>query len=175
MLKKIGAVLLVVGLCLPYSCNTRPITSAWNELDTALMIGIPILVTIAYALHNLVPVVARFHERHGAALHGAFRGVYFVLAGMYLYGNLESDSDKWYQVVGALGATGAVLYWSQRRGTKAQRLPLLLLMVVGLPAVYMGLGLGWQIGAWVFSAGFLVATGAEIASLRGAAPIAHGG
>lgn len=175
MLKRIGAALLVVGLCLPYSCNSRPITSAWSDLETILMMGIPVVVTLAYALHVFLLPIARFHERNGAALHGAFRAVYFVLAGMYLYAYLESETDKWYQIVAALGATGAVLYWSQGRGTKAQRLPLLLLMIVGLPAVYMGLALGWQIGAWVFTAGFLASVAAEIWSLRGATTIAHGG
>ena len=75
MLKKLAAVVLLVGLVLPYSCDTRPITGSWEGAHRILMFGVPVLVTIAYALHQLWPALARFHERNGAALHGAFRAL----------------------------------------------------------------------------------------------------
>src|SRR5216117_464003 len=93
MLKKIAAVLLLVGLVLPHSCGVRPVLGAWQGLATAIMFGIPVLVTIAYVLHQLAPALARFHERHGAALHGFFRAVCFILLGVYLGAALGEDAE----------------------------------------------------------------------------------
>jgi len=179
MLKRLAAALLLVGLALPYAVGARPLTGAWDGLESSLMIGIPVLITIAYALHTFLPPLARFHERNGPALHGLFRVVYFVLAGMYVHDGIDGESDGWVFWVAALVVTGGLLYWSQGRGTKAQRLPLLLLVVVGLPAVYYclsGLHTGdLQAGGWVFTAGWALAVAAEVAGLRGAAKVAHGG
>lgn len=181
MLKKLGAAALLVGLVLPYGCGVRPITGAWDGPSAILMIGIPVLVAIAYALHTFVPALARFHERNGPLFHGLFRVVYFLLAGMYLHDGIdgEDDANGWVSWVAALVVTGAILYWSQGRGTKALRLPLLLLMIVGLPAVYYfvsGLdGGGLQYGGWVLTAGWLLALAGEVDGLRGAARVAHGG
>lgn len=181
MLKKVAAAALLVGLVLPYGCDVRPLTGAWDGLEAGIMLGVPVLVTIAYALHTLVPALARFHERNGPALHGLFRVVYFLLAGMYVHDGIDGEDDvnRWVPWVAALVVTGAILYWSQGRGTKALRLPLLLLMIVGLPAVYYfasGLsGGGLQYGGWVLTAGWLLAVGGQVAGLRGAAPVAHGG
>lgn len=178
MLKKLAAALLVVGLVLPYGCGLRPLTGAWDGIEPSFLVGIPVLVTIAYVLHTLLPSLARFHERNGQFLHGLLRVVYFVLAGMYLHETIEGD-DPWFLGVAALVVTGAILYWSQGRGTKAQRLPLLLLIVVGLPAVYYclsGLRTGdLQYGAWLLTAGWLLAVGAEADGLRGAPIVLHGG
>jgi hypothetical protein len=179
MLKKLAAVLLAVGLVLPYGCGVRPLTGAWDGIEPSLLVGIPVLVTIAYVLHTFAPPLARFHERNGQALHGVFRVVYFMLAGMYLQQTIKGEDDPWFMGVAALVTTGAILYWSQGRGTKAQRLPLLLLMAVGLPAVYYcldGLRTGdLQYGGWLFTAGWLVAVGAEVDGLRAAPMVSHGG
>jgi hypothetical protein len=179
MLKKLAAALLLVGLALPYGLGVRPITSAWDGVEPALMIGIPVLITIAYVLHTFLPPLARFHERNGPALHGLFRVVYFVLAGMYVHDGIDGESDGWVFWVAALVVTGGLLYWSQGRGTKAQRLPLLLLVVVGLPAVsycLSGLDTGdLQAGGWMFTAAWVLAVAGEGAGLRGATKVAHGG
>ena len=179
MLKKLAAALLLVGLVLPFGCGVRPLMGAWENIGTGIMIGIPVLGTLAYVLHTLLSPLARFHERNGPALHGLFRVIYLVLAGMYLHDGIDGEGDDWVFWVAALVITGGILYWSQGRGTKAQRLPLLLLTIVGLPAAYYslsGLGTGdLQVGGWVFTAGWLLAVGAEVRGLRGAAAVSHGG
>ncbi len=181
MLKRLAAVLLLVGLSLPYSCDARPVTVVWADPETIVMVGIPVLVTVAYALHVLVPALARFHERHGAALHGIFRAIYLVLAGAYLSFALhkgEEHADRFHAGV-AIALTAAVLWWQQRRGSKAQRLPLLLLVIVGLPEVlYFLSGLhahDLKIGGWMLTAGYLVAVGMEARDLQGAPRVASGG
>jgi len=172
MLKKLAAALLAVGLVLPYGCGVRPLTGAWDGIEPSFLVGIPVLVTIAYVLHTFVPALARFHERNGQLLHGLFRVVYFVLAGMYVQVTIKGEDAPWFVGVAALVTTGAILLWLQGRGTKAQRLPLLLLIVVGLPAVYYclsGLRSGnLQYGGWLLTAGWLLAVGAEVDGLRAA-------
>lgn len=180
MLRKLGAALLVVGLCLPYGCDVRPITGVWTELEQALFVGIPVVLLTAYALHAFLPAIARFHERHGPMLHGVFRAIYFVMLGGYVMSAL--DDDGWYFIIAAAAVTGALLLWQQRRGTKAQRLPLLLLTAAGVAVVYYFAGFvspgdesALQIGGWILSAGYAVAVVAEVLALRGAPPIQHGG
>src|SRR5438034_5135359 len=73
LLKKLAAVLLLAGLGLPYGCDARPITvlwTSWSDPGTLFALGIPVLAALAYGLHSLLPPLARFHERHGAGLHG---------------------------------------------------------------------------------------------------------
>jgi len=180
MLKKLAAVVLLVGLVLPHSCGVSPLLGAWQGVATAIMFGIPGLVTIAYALHQLVPALARFHERHGAALHGFFRAVCFILLGVYLGAALDEDSELRARIATgvSLVLTLALLLWQQGRATKAQRLPLLLLTVVGVGVIWAFVayvGDGMQAGGWVFTVGWLLAVGAEVNGLRGAALVEHGG
>ncbi len=61
MLKKIGAVVLAVGLFLPYTPGIRIVTSVWQNAPTVLFQGVPVLITIAYVLHTFVPPLAQFH------------------------------------------------------------------------------------------------------------------
>ena len=180
MLKKLAAVLLLLGLALPHSCGVSPLLGAWNGAAALVMFGIPVLVTIAYALHQLLPPLAQFHQRHGAALHGFFRAVCLVLLGVYLAGIWDDDAES--RDVIAIAATFAVasalLYWQQGRASKAQRLPLLLLTIVGIGAVFgfaRYVGDGLQYGGWVLTAAWLLAVGAEVSGLRGAPAVAHGG
>lgn len=180
MLKKLAAVVLVAGLVLPHSCGVQPVLGAWDGTLTTLMFGIPVVVTIAYALHQLLPGIARFHERNGAVLHGLFRAVCFVLLGVYIGASLGADAEQRDAI--ATGVTvviaAGLLVWQQGRGTKAQRLPLLLLTTVGVAAVFAFaryVGDGLQYGGWVFTAGWLLAVIAEIEGLRGAARVEHGG
>ncbi len=179
MLKKIAAGLLLVGLALPYSCNTRPIAGAWDDLATVMMIGIPVLLAVVYALVALLPAFARFQERHGRALHGLGRAVFLALWGAYLYGGLEGEADGPLVWLAPLVVTGALLYWQQQRGTKTERLQLLRLTIVGLPAVlYFASGLvsgGLQIGAWVVTAGWVLGVVAEVETLQRAPQVTHSG
>ncbi|HEV8265866.1 MAG TPA: hypothetical protein VGQ06_13035 [Gemmatimonadales bacterium] len=180
MLKKIAAVILVIGLCLPYSCGVTPLIGVWDGVGAIVMLGIPVLVTIAYALHQLVPALAAFHERHGPALHGFFRAVCLVLLGVHVGAAFDSDTESQARVATGISfvLVGVLLYWQQGRGTKAQRLPLLLLSVVGVAAIFAFVsyvGHGLQYGGWVFTAGWLLAVGAEVDGLRSAAKVEHGG
>lgn len=180
MLKKIGAAVLLVGLCLPYGCDITPITGVWDDAASIVGLGIPVVIAVAYGAHTFLPPLARFHERNGALLHGLFRMVYCVLVGFYL-GDALSDksdrSDRWSTII-TFAITGALLFWEQGRGTKAQRLPLLLLIIFGIPAInYFELTVwdGAQVGMWVLTAGYLLAVGAEVRALASAAPVEHGG
>jgi len=182
-LKKLAAVLLLAGLVLPYGCDARPITvlwTGWRDLAMLFVVGVPVLAVLAYGLHTLLPALARFHERHGAGLHGIFRAVFFLLAGAYLMRGLEGKDDNfpWFWLI-ALLFCGGLLYWQQQRGTKTQRLPLLLLTIVGVPAVYYGTAFltegGLQYGGWVFTVGYVAAVVVEVLGLRRTAPVTHGG
>jgi hypothetical protein len=180
MLKKLAAVVLLVGLALPHSCGVRPVLGAWDGIATTIMFGIPVLVTIAYALHQLVPALARFHDGHGAALHGFFRAVCLVLLGVYVGTALADDAEPRARIATAVSfaITGMLLLWQQNRATKTQRLPLLLLTLVGVAAIYAFVGWvgdGLQYGGWVFTAAWLLAVGAEVNELRGAPQVSHGG
>lgn len=182
MLTKIGAALLAVGLLLPYASELRLITAVWQDARAVLFQGVPVLIALAYVLHSFLPPLARFHERHGQALHGVFRVVYFALVGAYLATALSQDRFGWPTrgpVLVALAITGALLYWSQGRGTKAARLPLLLLVCAGLPMFAFLLkalrGGELQYGGWVLLVGYGVAVVGEVLGLRAAPKVAHGG
>src|SRR2546428_12349133 len=166
MLKKIGAVVLAVGLFLPYTPGNRIVTGLFQDIPTILFQGVPVLITIAYVLHSFVPPLAQFHQRHGQGLHGLFRVVFFVLAGAYLGMSLAKEHPGWplpLHVIVALAVTGALLYWEQGRGTKAERLPLLLLICAGVPTIAYFLDTlrrgELMYGGWVFTAGRIVAGG----------------
>lgn len=183
MLKKLAAVVLVVGLCFPYSCEFRPIVDSWDEAATILGIGIPVLIAVVYALQTLVPGAGRYFESQGQMLHGVLRMVYFVLAGFYLGDAVRDTTPTKDQLATgvALVVTGALLYWQQGRGTKAGRLPLLLLTAFGIPAVsyfmsgVTGRSPDLQIGAWLVTAGWLGAIVFEAMDLSKAPPVTHGG
>jgi hypothetical protein len=176
VLKKLAALTLLVGLCLPYGCGVRPITGVWHDIPTILLLGLPVVATIIYALHALVPVLAAFHERHARTLHGIFRVVYFALVGGYL-AFAVTRREGWpglIETAAALVVTGVLAMWQQQRGTKAARLPLLLLTAVGVPAVAYLVGFlragNLQVGGWVFSAGWGLAVLAEVQVLRASPP-----
>ena len=180
MLKKLAAVALLAGLVLHHSCGVSPLLGVWQGIATAIMFGIPVLATIVYALHQLLPALARFHERHGPALHGFFRAVSLVLLGVYLGAALGDDAEPRARIATAVtfAITSALLVWQQSRATKAQRLPLLLLTIVGVGAIYafvVWVGEGLQYGGWVFTVGWLLAVGAEMNGLRGTPAVEHGG
>jgi len=183
MLKKLAAALLLVGLCLPYSCDFRPITGAWEEAATIVGIGIPVIVAVAYALQAFVPRAARYFAANGQMLHGVLRMVYFALAGFYL-GDATRDTTGTRDQIAtglALAATGALLYWLQQRGTKAERLPLLLMTAFGIAGLSYFLSTvsggfkDLQVGGWLVTAGFLLAVVAETRTLSRAPKITHGG
>jgi len=82
-------------------------------------------------------------------------------------------------VLAALVITGGLLYWGQGRGTKAERLPLLVLIAGGVPTVAYFIETlragALAYGGWVFTAGYALAVVGEVPGLRAAPKIAHGG
>lgn len=181
MLKKFAALILAVGLCLPYGCDVRPISGVWSGVPAILFLGIPVVATLIYVLHTLVPALAAFHERHGQRLHAVLRIVYFGLAGAYL-AFAVTKWEGWPGLIAAAAAlvvTGGALTWQQGRGTKATRVPLLLLLCAGVPEIaflvdFLREG-GLQIGGWVYTGGWLLALFAETQVLKVQPTIAHGG
>src|SRR3989442_13192402 len=109
MLRKIGAALVAVGLFLPYSPDVRVIASVWHNAAEVLFQGFPVLLAFVYVLHTFAPPLARFHGRHGQALHGSLRMVYFVLVGAYL-----ATATAGWGACPAPAAAGAALPASER-------------------------------------------------------------
>jgi hypothetical protein len=181
MLKRLAAILLLVGLCLPYGCDVRPITGVWHDLPSILFLGIPVIATLVYVLHTLVPPLAAFHDRNAAVLHAIFRVIYFGLVGGYLAFAVKhrDDTPGLIDTAIALVVTGLLIVWQERRGTKAARLPLLLLTTVGVAEVaYLAAllpGGDLRIGAWIFTAGWVLGVVAEMQTLAAAPIIAHSG
>jgi hypothetical protein len=181
MLKKLAAAILAVGLCLPYGCDVRPISGVWHDVPTILFLGIPVIATVIYVLHTLVQPLAAFHERYGQRLHAVLRIVYFGLAGGYL-AFAVTRREGWPGLIAAAAAlvvTGGALTWQQGRGTKATRVPLLLLLCAGVPEIaflvdFLREG-GLQTGGWVYTAGWLLALFGETQVLKVQPTIAHGG
>ena len=181
MLKRLAALLLLVGLCLPYGSDVRPITGVWHDALAILFLGIPVIATLIYVLHTLVPPLAGFHERNAAVLHAILRVVYFGLVGGYLAFAVKHRDEMpgLIETALALVVTGVLIVWQERRGTKAARLPLLLLTVVGVPEVaYLAAllhGGDVRVGAWVFTVGWVLGVLTEMQTLAGAPIIAHSG
>src|SRR2546428_10999055 len=182
MLKKIGAVLIAARLFNPYRPSNRIVTGLLQEVPTILFQCVPVLITIAYVLHSFAPPLAQLPQRCGQGLHGLFRVVFFVLAGAYLAMSLAKEHTGWpthLHVIVALVVTGGLLYWGQGRGTKAERLPLLLLICAGVPTIAYFLDAlhagELMYGGWVFTVGYVVAAAGEGPGLRAAPQIAHRG
>jgi hypothetical protein len=178
MLKKASAVILGVGLCLPYGCGVRPITGVWRDVPTILFLGLPVLASAVYVVHTLVPPLAAFHERHGRLMHAILRVVYFGLVGAYL-AFAVTKREGWPGTIAAAAAlvvTGGSFTWQQGRGTRATRVPVLLLLCAGVPEiaflVQFLIGRDLQIGGWVYTAGWLLAVFAETQVLKVQPPVA---
>ena len=173
MLRKLAALALLVGLCLPYAHGVRPIMAAWKGLPTILLVGFPLIAALVYGAHTLLPPFARFHERHARAIHAILRLVYFGLVGGYLALAVTRRAG-WpdpIDVAVALVVTGILEVWHQRRGTMAARLPLLSLTVVGVPAVAVLVATlragAVDYGGWVVTASWVLGVVAEAQVLGG--------
>src|SRR5438128_12689816 len=107
--------------------------------------------------------------------------VYFVLVGAYLATATAGRAD-WPAlgpVLAALVITGGLLYWGQGRRTKAERLPLLVLIAGGVRTVaYFIERLRAGVlayGGWEFTARYALAAVCQVPWLRCAPKIALGG
>ena len=179
MLRKLAAALVLAGLCLPYACDVRPLTGVWDSAANAGVLGIPVLAALLYALQELLPPLAGAIARRGSAVHGAVRALFLLLAVAYLIEGIQEEAGAAERlgIAAALFVTGALLVWQQGRGTRAQRVPLLLLAILGLPVVDLLVGLEFdlQIGGWLVTAGWALAAIEESRLLRATPPIGHGG
>ena len=179
MFRKLAAALVLVGLCLPYACDVRPLTGVWGSAVNAGMLGIPVLAALLYVLSELLPPVAAALDRHGPAVHGVLRAVFLVLAGAFLVSAIQGGSGASQRLgtAAALLGTGGLLAWQQGRGTKAQRVPLLLLAILGIPLIEVPvvLHLNLKTGGWLITAGWGLAVLEEMRLLRAAPPIVQGG
>src|SRR3989442_3380536 len=125
MLRKLGATLVAVGLFLPYSPDIRVIASVWHNAAEVLFQGFPVLLAFVYVLHTFAPPLARFHERHGQALHGALRMVYFVLVGAYL-ATATAGRARWPALgpgLAGLPVTRGVVLWGGGGGGEKGAIP----------------------------------------------------
>jgi hypothetical protein len=145
-------------------------------------IGIPILLAFAYAVTTLLPALARRVAQEGRALHGILRATFFIFVGLSLGAALadpgHTSASAWAARVLAVVLGAGLVYWTQGRGTKAERVPLLLLTIFGLAAVAVLWNFPlreWQSGAWVMLVGYVAALGSEVAVLRPAPTVAHAG
>lgn len=174
MLKKLAALLLLVGLLLPYSCDARPIVALWKpaSLNDVLTISIPVLGALVYILHTLVPAVARFHERYAAALLVILLVACVLVAGAFLYSALVSDRDEWIFLIAGVVVSGVLLAWGWRRAAGVGRLTLVVLALIGIAEVSFftsGLDTGdLKIGGWLVTAGYVLAVALEIAATSAA-------
>jgi hypothetical protein len=145
-------------------------------------VGIPILLAFAYAATTLVPPLARRVAHAGRALHGILRATFFIFVGLSLGAALadpgHTSASAWAARALAVGLGLGLVYWTQGRGTKAQRVPILLLAVFGLAAVAVLWNFPvreWQAGAWVMLVGYVAALASEVAELRPTPTFAHAG
>lgn len=179
MLRKLAAALVLVGLCLPYACDERPLTGVWGSAGQAGMLGIPVMAALLYVLCELLPPIAGAVDRHGPAIHGVLRAVFLLLAGAYLVNAIQGGSGAAQRLgtAAALLVTGGLLVWQQGRGTRAQRVPLLLLAILGIAVIELPVVLDFdlQTGGWLITAGWALAVLEEMRLLRATPPMVHGG
>jgi hypothetical protein len=169
-----------VGLCLPYACDVRPVTDVWRGSPASVLpLAVPLVAAVLWGLLELAPPVAAGLERRGAAWHGALRAVYLLLAGAYLVRALgpQASGPERLGVAAALLVTGGLLVWQQGRGTKAQRVPLLLLAIAGIPVVVYPVATEFalQVGGWLVTAGWALGVMEEARLLAATPPVVRGG
>lgn len=179
MLRKLAAALVLAGLCLPYACDVRPVAGVWDSAAHVGLLGVPVLAALLYVLGELVPPFAGALERHGPAAHGVLRAVFLLLASAYLVSAIQGEAGAPQRLgtAAALLVTGGLLVWQQGRGTKGQRVPLLLLAILGIPVVQLPVVLEFDLktGGWLVTAGWALAVLEEMRLLRATPPIVHGG
>lgn len=180
MLRKLAALVVLTGLCLPYACDVRPVTDVWQGPPVdVLPLAVPLVAAVLWGLRELLPPVAAAMERGGAAWHGALRGIYLLLAGAYLVKAIgqQASAPERLGVAAALLVTGVLLAWPQGRGTKAQRVPLLLLAIVGLPVVLYPVAVELELaaGGWLVTAGWALGVIEELRLLAATPPAARAG
>jgi uncharacterized protein (DUF983 family) len=179
MLLKLAAAVVLTGLCLPYAGDVRPVAGIWGSPASAALLGVPMLAAVLYVFRELVPPVARAFDGHGPAAHGVLRVTFIVLAATVLLKAIQADATPSQRlgIAVALLLAGGVLAWQQGRGTTAQRVPLLLLAIVGIPVVGLAVVRQFELqpGGWILTGGWALAVLEEMRLLRATPAIGHGG
>ena len=169
MFKKIAAILLLVGVMTPYSCDVRPISTLRGDWPGVLAAGVPVLCIIFYALQALVPRLPEVLRGARKALQPLLVAILLVVAGTWIAGVFSEENEPW----PTFALLGASFIWSGwlavralRRAGAANPLPLLLLAIIGIPAVNY---FAWEwsdshlkYGAWILSAGYVLAAVEEL-------------
>jgi hypothetical protein len=169
MLKKIAAVLILIGLCTPYSCNVRPIGTliprSQDEIGGLFFYGIPTLAGLAYVAWVFFPGVRAWVRRREAPLRKVLLGLFLLLALGFvaveaddLRTRTQIDVENWASLALALLWGGGIIAWTRRWGKDADSVPPLLLAVLGIPLIrFFWPPSGRQYGAWILASGYVLA------------------
>ncbi len=170
-LRRLAAVLLLIGLVTPYSCDVRPITTLWGEWVGVLVAGIPVLCLLIYALQALVRLVAAFMLARRRIFQPLFLAVLLLVTVVWITGQIQEDT----QYAPVLAVLAGSLLWSGtlfaltlRRGRRANPFPLLLLATAAIPVINY---FYWEYdrlkyGAWILTAGYALAVFEEMRERR---------
>jgi len=186
MLRKLAAVLILIGLCTPYSCDVRPVSllvpksgaDPWSLPATM----IPVLAAVAYVALSLLPGARTWVGRRAPAIRGLLAVLFGVMAGAWLGGQIGDirgrehiDVSDWTMLVAGLAWSVGLLLWTRRRGAAADPVPMTLLAILGLPVVFCFYPpSALRYGGWILTSGYALAVIAEARALQ-QAPVSRPG
>ncbi len=164
MLRRIAAVLLLVGLCLPYSCNVRPITGVWGNPGSIVAAGIPLLALLLWCLDALIGFTRRMGAARVRAARRALGLVFIAVTGALLYMIFDSKPMRAAIGLGSVAIAAAFLNVLARRGDRTGRIAPWLLAIAGVSeAAFLSSEFpkNLESGGWILVVGFALAIAAE--------------
>lgn len=171
MVRKLAAILLLVGVFTPYSCDVRPITTLWGEWMGILAAGIPVLCILIYAVQALIEQVAAFMRSRRRLFQPLLLTALLLVAVVWIVGQIMED-NQYAPVIAVLAASllwsGLLLRLALRPGKGAEPLPILLIAIAGIPVINY---FYWEYdrlkyGAWILTAGYALAVIEELRAGR---------